>query len=204
MIRRSLLALSFITLALPALAQTYPTRTISMVIPFPPGGNELGKALGQTVIIVNKGGAAGTLGMNDIVKAQGDGYTIGLSPNNTLTAQPHLHKLAYGMDSFRYICLTYYAPYVLVAGPQARAVLVLGVPLDPLRRPGLRVPGGFVTGHVDAHLRMRGGRQQSEGEQAGESEATGSHVIGNDAVPKTLRSPAPGGGSGGPATSSWR
>jgi tripartite-type tricarboxylate transporter receptor subunit TctC len=130
MIRRSLLA-SFvlIPLSLPALAQTYPTRPISMVIPFPPGGNtdimgralqnELGKALGQTVVVVNKGGAAGTLGMNDIVKAQGDGYTIGLSPNNPLTAQPHLHKLAYGMDSFRYVCLTYYAPYVLIAGPQA-------------------------------------------------------------------------------------
>ena len=118
-----------VTLALPALAQTYPTRPISMVMPFPPGGNtdimgralqnELGKALGQTVVIVNKGGAAGTIGINDIVKAQGDGYTIALSPNNPLTAQPHLQKLAYGMDSFRYICLTYYAPYVLIAGPQA-------------------------------------------------------------------------------------
>ena len=127
--RRSLLATAFVALALPALAQTYPARPITMVIPFPPGGNtdimgralqnELGKALGQTVVIVNKGGAAGTIGMNEIVKAQGDGYTIALSPNNPLTAQPHLQKLAYGMDSFRYICLTYYAPYVLIAGPQA-------------------------------------------------------------------------------------
>jgi tripartite-type tricarboxylate transporter receptor subunit TctC len=130
MIRRSLFATAMLAaLALPAAAQTYPTRPVSMVVPFPPGGNtdimgralqnELGKALGQTVIVVNKGGAAGTLGINEIVKAQGDGYTIGLSPNNPLTAQPHLHKLAYSMDSFRYICLTYYAPYVLVAGPQA-------------------------------------------------------------------------------------
>jgi tripartite-type tricarboxylate transporter receptor subunit TctC len=100
-----------------------------MIVAFPPGGNtdimaralqnELGKALGQTVVVVNKGGAAGTLGTNDVAKAQGDGYTIALSPNNPLTAQPHLQKLAYGMDSFRYICLTYYAPYVLIAGPQA-------------------------------------------------------------------------------------
>ena len=129
MIRRTLLATAFVALALPAHAQTYPTRTINMVIPFPPGGNtdimgralqnELGKALGQTVVILNKGGAAGTLGMNDVLKAPGDGYTIGLSPNNPLTAQPHLLKLAYGMDSFRYVCLTYYAPYVLIAGPQA-------------------------------------------------------------------------------------
>jgi tripartite-type tricarboxylate transporter receptor subunit TctC len=113
----------------PAAAQTYPTRPVTMVVPFPPGGNtdimaralqhELGKALGQTIVIINKGGAAGTIGMNEVVRAQGDGYTIALTPNNPLTAQPHLQKLAYGMDSFRYICLTYYAPYVLIAGPQA-------------------------------------------------------------------------------------
>jgi tripartite-type tricarboxylate transporter receptor subunit TctC len=118
-----------VAFALPAAAQSYPTRPVTMVVPFPPGGNtdimaralqhELGKALGQTIVIINKGGAAGTIGMNEVVRAQGDGYTIALTPNNPLTAQPHLQKLAYGMDSFRYICLTYYAPYVLIAGPQA-------------------------------------------------------------------------------------
>src|SRR5437870_7224071 len=113
----------------PAHAQTYPARPINMIVPFPPGGNtdimaralqnEMGKALGQTVVIINKGGAAGTLGLIDLARAAGDGYTIALTPNNPLTAQPHLQKLAYGMDSFRYVCLTYYAPYVLIAGPQA-------------------------------------------------------------------------------------
>src|SRR5262245_25023986 len=54
-------------------AQTYPVRPINMMVPFPPGGNtdimaralqnELGKALGQTMVVVNKGGAAGTIGM---------------------------------------------------------------------------------------------------------------------------------------------
>jgi tripartite-type tricarboxylate transporter receptor subunit TctC len=115
--------------ASPAAAQNYPARPVNMIVPFPPGGNtdimgralqnELGKALGQTVVLINKGGAAGTIGINELVKAQPDGYTIALTPNNPLTAQPHLQKLAYGMDSFRYICLTYYAPYVLIAGPQA-------------------------------------------------------------------------------------
>jgi tripartite-type tricarboxylate transporter receptor subunit TctC len=115
--------------ALPAAAQSYPSRPVNLIVPFPPGGNtdimgralqnELGKALGQTIILINKGGAAGTIGINELVKAQPDGYTIALTPNNPLTAQPHLQKLAYGMDSFRYICLTYYAPYVLIAGPQA-------------------------------------------------------------------------------------
>ena len=110
-------------------AQTYPSRPINMVVPFPPGGNtdimaralqnEISKALKQTVVIINKGGAAGTLGLIDVVRSAPDGYTVALSPNNPLTAQPHLQKLPYSMDSFRYICLTYYAPYVLIAGPKA-------------------------------------------------------------------------------------
>jgi tripartite-type tricarboxylate transporter receptor subunit TctC len=103
-----------------AVAQTYPTRTVQMIVPFPPGGNtdimaralvnELSKALGGSVIVINKGGAAGTIGIIELIKAERDGYTIALSPNNPLTAQPHMQKLPYGMDSFRYVCLTYYAP----------------------------------------------------------------------------------------------
>jgi tripartite-type tricarboxylate transporter receptor subunit TctC len=112
-----------------AAAQNYPSRPINMIVPFPPGGNtdimaralqnELTKALGQTVVVVNKGGASGTLGMIELNKAAPDGYTLALTPNNPLTAQPHLLKLPYSIDSFRFVCLTYYAPYVLIAGPQA-------------------------------------------------------------------------------------
>jgi tripartite-type tricarboxylate transporter receptor subunit TctC len=112
-----------------AFGQAYPSRPINLIVPFPPGGNtdimaralqnELSKALGQTVVVINKGGAAGTLGLIDLSRAAPDGYTVALTPNNPLTAQPHVQKLPYGMDSFRYICLSYFAPYVLIAGPQA-------------------------------------------------------------------------------------
>jgi tripartite-type tricarboxylate transporter receptor subunit TctC len=133
-VRRHLLYLAATLLAGSAVAprawpQTYPARAITMIVPFPPGGNtdimaralqnELYKVLGQTVVVLNKGGAAGTLGIVELNKANPDGYTFALTPNNPLTAQPHLQKLPYGLDSFRYICLTYYAPYVLIAGPQA-------------------------------------------------------------------------------------
>ena len=133
-VRRHLLYLAATLLAVSAVAprawpQTYPARAITMIVPFPPGGNtdimaralqnELYKVLGQTVVVLNKGGAAGTLGIVELNKANPDGYTFALTPNNPLTAQPHLQKLPYGLDSFRYICLTYYAPYVLMAGPQA-------------------------------------------------------------------------------------
>src|SRR3954451_13433115 len=112
-----------------AVAQGFPSRPVTMVVPFPPGGNtdlmaralqnDLSKALGQSVIISNKGGAAGTIGLLELVRAEPDGYTIAMTPNNPITAQPHMQKLRYDMNTFRYICLTYYTPYVLMAGPQA-------------------------------------------------------------------------------------
>ena len=130
--RRSfaLAAVALIAVATSAAAQTYPSRPVTMVVPFPPGGNtdlmaralqtELTKALGQSVIISNKGGAAGTIGILDLVRAEPDGYTMAMTPNNPITAQPHFNKaLRYGMDTFRYVCLTYYTPYVLIAGPKA-------------------------------------------------------------------------------------
>lgn len=128
MLRFVIIVIALCGAALPAAAQ-YPTRPVQMVIPFPPGGNTdlmaralqeaLRKALNQTVVAINKGGAAGTLGIIDIVRAEPDGYTIALSPNNPLTAQPHIQKPPFTMESFRYICLTYYAPYVLIAAPGA-------------------------------------------------------------------------------------
>jgi len=127
--RYALLLLAFAAFLGSAQAQNYPSRPVTMVVPFPPGGNtdlmaralqtELSKALGQSVIINNKGGGAGTIGIFELVKAESDGYTIALSPNNPLTAQPHMQQLRYGMDTFRYVCLTYDTPYVLIAGPQA-------------------------------------------------------------------------------------
>src|SRR6266498_2334031 len=112
-----------------ALAQTYPSRPMNVIVAFPPGGNtdimaralqnEMSKALGQTIVTSNKPGAAGTLGLAELSRAGPDGYTIAVTPNNPLTAQPHVQKLPYALDSFRYVCLTYFAPYVLIAGPQA-------------------------------------------------------------------------------------
>ena len=130
-----------------ALAQSYPSRPINVIVAFPPGGNtdimaralqnEMSKAIGQTIVIINKPGAAGTLGLAEVSRAAPDGYTIAVTPNNPLTAQPHVQKLPYAMDSFRYVCLTYFAPYVLIAGPQAPFKTFdefVGFAVDALRR----------------------------------------------------------------------
>jgi tripartite-type tricarboxylate transporter receptor subunit TctC len=74
-------------LALPALAQDdYPNRPVTMVVPFPPGGvadtvarpvaEAMGRYLKQSVIIENKSGAGGGIGMGQVAKAKADGYTL--------------------------------------------------------------------------------------------------------------------------------
>src|SRR6516164_10761554 len=74
--------------ALPAAAQDYPTRPITMIVPYPPGGGvdvmgrligqRLSVALGQQVVIENRGGAGGMIGTRDAAKAAPDGYTIAM------------------------------------------------------------------------------------------------------------------------------
>jgi tripartite-type tricarboxylate transporter receptor subunit TctC len=80
-----------------AQAQTYPTKTVSMIVPFPPGGRTdltaraiaqyLKAELGQTVVVVNKPGASGVLGAKEVSGSAPDGYTIGLFSTGFLTAQ---------------------------------------------------------------------------------------------------------------------
>jgi tripartite-type tricarboxylate transporter receptor subunit TctC len=113
-------------LVAPAMAQDYPARPVQLIIPFPPGGNtdlmaralqaELSRALGQTVVAVNRGGAAGAIGNAELHRARADGTTIGLSPNNAITTQPHLQSVTYTAEGFRYLCLVYDNPQVLILG----------------------------------------------------------------------------------------
>jgi len=75
-------------------AQNYPSQPIHMVVPFPPGGgtdalaraiqDTFQKAIGQTVIIDNRGGGGGSLGHEIVAKAQPDGYTVLVSSNNQM------------------------------------------------------------------------------------------------------------------------
>jgi len=82
------LALGFVLLFATALAaaQPYPNRPVRLIIPFPPGGSndvvgrviaaQLGERLGHPVVVDNRGGAGGTIGMNAAAKAPADGYTL--------------------------------------------------------------------------------------------------------------------------------
>lgn len=112
-----------------AAAQDYPTRSIEMIVPSMPGGNvdltarafqtEFQKAIAQPVVILNQAGAAGTLGLINIATANPDGYTIGFMINNPMASQPHIQNVPYTLDSFRFVCLVYQSPYIVMGSPDA-------------------------------------------------------------------------------------
>jgi tripartite-type tricarboxylate transporter receptor subunit TctC len=87
-----------------ALAQTYPDRPITMIVPFPPGGSttivarivadKMSETLGQQIIIDNRGGAGGTIGTRAAAKATPDGYTIGFGYSGTLAVAPSFYPQA--------------------------------------------------------------------------------------------------------------
>jgi tripartite-type tricarboxylate transporter receptor subunit TctC len=108
--RRTLLA-SASLLAGPALAQTYPTQTIRIVAGFPPGGgidlsarlmtDPLKNALGQTVIVENRTGAAGMLAANTVAKAPPDGRMLLMATSGEIAIAPHLYQGKMTYDPFR-------------------------------------------------------------------------------------------------------
>jgi tripartite-type tricarboxylate transporter receptor subunit TctC len=110
--RRTLLAsASASLLAGPALAQSYPTQTIRIIAGFPPGGgidisarlmaDPLKNALGQTVIVENRTGAAGMLAANTVAKAAPDGHMLLMATSGEIAIAPHLYKEKMTYDPLR-------------------------------------------------------------------------------------------------------
>src|SRR5690348_9993852 len=90
-------------------AQTYPSKPIRLVVPFPAGGatdvlarvigEKMAASMGQPVIVDNKAGAAGIIGTDAVAKAAPDGYTIVLSLSNSLLTNQFLYaKLPYDTE----------------------------------------------------------------------------------------------------------
>jgi tripartite-type tricarboxylate transporter receptor subunit TctC len=113
-----------------AIAQTYPTKPIHLIVPFPPGGasdltartlgQKMSEGLGQPIVIDNKPGANGVVGIDVAAKAPADGYTLLLTDRGSLTVNPWLYqKLAYDpVKDFAYVGIITDGPYVLVANPK--------------------------------------------------------------------------------------
>jgi len=105
---RSILAAmlaALVGLISPASAQTYPTRPVTIVVPYGPGGNgdltarmiaELAKeAWNQSVVVENRPGAGGSIGIGQVARAAPDGYTIAFISTSPIVVAPHLGRLPY-------------------------------------------------------------------------------------------------------------
>ena len=171
--RRTVLSLA--ALATPqALATTqaraqpaYPTRPIRLLVPFPAGGptdlaariiaNDLGTALGQNIVIDNRGGAGGNIAATDVARATPDGYTLLLATTGTNAINAALYKSP-GYDhlrDFRAVALFASAPNLLLVNPTLLAATLPEYIALAKSKPGqlqIAIAGFGTTPHMTAEL----------------------------------------------------
>lgn len=147
----------------PAQAQAYPARPIRMVVPFPAGGPTdivarplaqlLGEALGQQMLVDNRGGAGGSIGADAVAKAAPDGYTLLVGTVGTHAINPALYrKLPYDAKAdFTPIALIAMAPVALVVHPGAPYNTLAELIAAARREPGT-IPFGSAGNGTPGHL----------------------------------------------------
>lgn len=116
-----------------SLAQAYPSKPIEWVVPYAPGGGTdtvarslgqaMGTLLGQSMVIVNKPGAATNIGAEYVARAKADGYVLMSADTGTLAANPFIYsKLTYNAEKdFAPVGLTVRFPMILVVNPSVPA-----------------------------------------------------------------------------------
>ena len=129
-----------------AFAQSYPSKPIRVIVPWPPGqatdlfarivSDKLSQALGQTLVADNRAGAGGTIGADAVAKAPADGYTLLAASSGPISTVPNVQTVPYDpLKSFAPIALVVTIPYVLVTHPSFPAAnakeLVALVKADP-------------------------------------------------------------------------
>ncbi|MGA1317308.1 MAG: Bug family tripartite tricarboxylate transporter substrate binding protein [Rubrivivax sp.] len=146
--------------ALPSTAQTYPTRTIKLMVPLAAGstadilsrtvGNELASALGQSVLVENKPAAGGTVAMSEVARAAPDGYTISFASQGNLVFNQAIYARP-GYDSqkdFAPIIFVGGVSNVMVVPPNSPAKSVADVIAAAKANPGMTFSsGGNGTSH---------------------------------------------------------
>lgn len=163
------LSVSALTVALPLRAQeqTWPTRPITMLVPFPPGGvadlvgrpvaAALEKALGQPVVVENKAGAGGGVGMQQVARARADGYTL-LMALSSISILPEADRVLGRAPMYQHRDLVPVArftadPVVLAVRADAPWKTLADVVADARRRPG-QIPYGSSGTYGTMHVPM--------------------------------------------------
>jgi tripartite-type tricarboxylate transporter receptor subunit TctC len=129
------IALTLFALQTPAHAQTFPSRTITLIVPFPPGGStdvagrivadRMGAFLGQAVIVENLGGAGGSIAVGRLARATPDGYTIDIGQWDT-----HVGSIIYNLN---YDLETDFEPIGMISNNPQLLVAKKALPADDLK-----------------------------------------------------------------------
>lgn len=148
-------------------AQSYPSKTIRMIVPFPPGGGndviarivakKLTERLGQTVVVDNKAGANGILGLTAVLQSPPDGYTLGIAAAGPMAVNPSLYdKLPYNpITDFEPITNMVNYPLLLVTHPSVPAKNMRDLLALARAKPGTLFyasPGTGNSGHLAGEL----------------------------------------------------
>jgi len=142
--------------------EVFPSRPITIVVPYTPGGASdmlarmsaeiLTKELGQPVVVENKPGAGGSLGMESVTRAAPDGYTLVLTASGSMAINPYVYKLHYTpVEDLTSVTILADVPYIFVASTKG------GIKdLDGFRKAAKDKPGAVTSGNAgfgtQAHL----------------------------------------------------
>jgi tripartite-type tricarboxylate transporter receptor subunit TctC len=139
---------------LPATAtaqDSWPSRPVRLIVPFPPGGSadiharplaeELRRRLGQAVVVDNRAGAAGAIAGTILSRASADGYTLLLDPGSVISMVPLVQDTPWTADDFTPVAKLSQGPFAVVVHPDVPARN-----LDELLRLAREQPGGLNYG----------------------------------------------------------
>ena len=160
--RRRLLAAACLAIALPALAQSYPSRPIHIIVPYAAGGSTdqlarsiqqpMSEMLGQPVIVENKAGAGGTIGVDFVAKSAPDGYTLVFGNTGPNAVVSLMRKVPYDqLKDLRPISTVAFTPMILAVPADSPARTVKEF-LAYAKQPGSTLNFGSVGNGSLSHL----------------------------------------------------
>ena len=140
-------------------AQTYPSKPVRFVVPFPPGNagdlmarmlaEKLTASMKQTVIVDNRPGAGGNIGAEYAAKSAPDGYTVLIAASGIVTANAFLYKLSFDpQKDLTPVTLLYSGAPVLVVSPKVAAKSLRELIETARRNPGKLTYASYGSGHV--------------------------------------------------------